>query len=272
MPEASRSPIPAWGRSRATASPVTRSSAPTPTVLLLMAKTRRRRVATWTWTPLWQPTGGLGRLEELTRQRRLDGAEADEILDRYQRVATAPVDDPVDGSGRLARRLPLDAAGPRPLQVGGHPHAVVVRRRPVLRVVVPGSAVPPALVVDRHARRQRHPRRGDRLVAARPSRDRVVVRLAAGAPLVDNDFESYYSEFAATSFALRVGPTTSGCRRCGRPRGVLPTGRLHARHERGQPRGGGVDDDPPRPGRPLLRPSSPRTGCSSSPACSSPPG
>ena len=28
------------------------------------------------------------RLDELTRQRRLTGADADEILDRYQRVAT----------------------------------------------------------------------------------------------------------------------------------------------------------------------------------------
>ena len=32
--------------------------------------------------------GDWDRLEELTRQRRLTGAEADEILDRYQRVAT----------------------------------------------------------------------------------------------------------------------------------------------------------------------------------------
>ena len=98
----------AGGRSNATASPVTKSSSPTPTVALLTGSSR--------WLPSaapallgpavrWQPTAYSDRvdldayvvthqhewawLNELASRRgKLTGAEGDELLDLYQRVAT----------------------------------------------------------------------------------------------------------------------------------------------------------------------------------------
>src|SRR4051794_2856978 len=90
IPEAIRVPTDAAGRSRATASPVTRSSGESipnsgdgidaehrvhPMDLDAYVLAHR---AEW------------DRLEALSRQRRLDGRESDELVERYQRGATPP--------------------------------------------------------------------------------------------------------------------------------------------------------------------------------------
>ena len=120
-----RTATPAAGSSSATASPVTRSSAPTPIVLLFMsrepstARTRVRSVDLDAYVPAhraeWQ------RLEELSRRRRLTGAETDELVERYQRVATHLSVVRSVGARPHPGRLSLLAAGPGAQPVGGHP-------------------------------------------------------------------------------------------------------------------------------------------------------
>ena len=176
------------GSSSATASPVTRSSSPTPTVLLLMAReptgarhpaapTRpcgdgpRTRVTTWIWTPSWWRTGGSGSgWTSSSAGAGSTGAEADEILDRYQRVAThlsvvrsaAPGPQPGD--------LPVLPAGTSPDPVGGVPHHVLGRRPAVLHRDLPRGALPAAPLVAPHDARQRGGGTGAGLVV--PARTR----------------------------------------------------------------------------------------------------
>ena len=95
--------------------------------------------------PEWQ------RLEELTRRRRLTGAESDELVERYQQVAThlsvvrtsAPDGSLIAHLSSLLSRARNRAAGTRTGTWRG------VRR--VLRRAVPGGALPAALVVAGHA-------------------------------------------------------------------------------------------------------------------------
>ena len=87
------------------------------------------------------------RLDELVRRRRLDGAEADEILDLYQRVAThlsvvrsaAPDPTLVTYLSSLLARARTRSAGTRT--------TLVVRRPAVLHRDLPGRAVPHPPVV-----------------------------------------------------------------------------------------------------------------------------
>ena len=69
------------------------------------------------------------RLDELVRQRRLDGAEADEILDLYQRVAThlSVVRSAAPDPSLVTYLSSLLARARDP--VGRHPHAQLVRHR-----------------------------------------------------------------------------------------------------------------------------------------------
>ena len=77
--------------------------------------------------------GDWHRLEELCRRRHLTGAEADEILDLYQRVATHLSLVRSTTPGPLARGLPVHAAGPGPVALGGVARVRVVGRRALLR-------------------------------------------------------------------------------------------------------------------------------------------
>ncbi len=145
------------------------------------------------------------RLDELTRRRRLSGAEADELVERYQRVAThlsvvrtsAPDASLVAHLSSLLARARNRAAGTRVSTWAG---VVLVPLR-----AVPGCALPAAVVVARLPGCQRRRDRGDDAVAARPPQRRAEPDVAAGdRPLVNNDFEGYYSEYAADHFAAQV--------------------------------------------------------------------
>ena len=154
--------------------------------------------------------GDWERLEELARQRRLDGAEADEILDLYQRVAThlslvrstAPDPSLVTYLSRCSARARTKSAGTRTMSwadVGrffteSFPAALYRMRWWWITVLVPTSCSPwPWAGGCSPTRRSR--------LAASPEQVRQ---------LVNNDFESYYSEYAASYFAHGSGPTTPG--------------------------------------------------------------
>ena len=151
----------AGGRSSATASPVTRSSV----VSVANSGGRASRRGS-----LGGPSLGSGmdldayvaahvaewrRLEELTRRRRLSGAESDELVERYQQVAThlsvvrtsAPDADVVAYLSTLLARARNRASGTRTSTWRGV--------RGFFVEPLPGRALPAALVVAGHARRQR---------------------------------------------------------------------------------------------------------------------
>ena len=147
------------------------------------------------------------RLTELTQQRRLTGAEADEVVDLYQRVAThlsvvrSTASDPV-----LEARLSALVASARSHVTGvnppvwqtvgrfftvGFPAAVYRARRWWVTVAVVNVVV--AVVVA--WRVVNVPGLADQLAASA----QVDVK-----QLVEHDFASYYSENPASDFALSI--------------------------------------------------------------------
>ena len=149
--------------------------------------------------------GDWDRLDELCRRRHLTGAEADEILDRYQRVAThlslvrSTTPDPslVAYLSMLLARARSRSAGSRAMSwsdVGrffgqSFPAALYRIRWWWITVLV----VDVLLAVAMGWWLMEHPSIESSL--ASPGQIRQ---------LVENDFANYYSEYAATSFALRV--------------------------------------------------------------------
>ena len=149
--------------------------------------------------------GDWDRLEELCRRRHLTGAEADEILDRYQRVAThlslvrSTTPDPslVAYLSMLLARARSRSAGSRAFawsDVGrffgqSFPAALYRLRWWWITVLVVDLLL--AVVVGWW-------------LLAHPTVESSLASPEQIRQLVQNDFESYYSEYAATSFALHV--------------------------------------------------------------------
>lgn len=145
------------------------------------------------------------RLDQLSRQRRLSGAEADEVLDRYQRVAThlsllrstAPDASLVAYLSMLLARARSRSAGGRSPTWGdlgrfaarSFPAALYRMRAWWLTVLVLDLLVAAAL---------------GWWLLEHPSVETSLASPEEIRQLVENDFESYYSEYAATAFALRV--------------------------------------------------------------------
>ncbi len=145
------------------------------------------------------------RLEHLSRRRRLDGAESDELIDLYQRVATqlsvvrSAAPDPA-----LVSRLSTLVARARAAATGSSDPAW----RDVTRFFI--VSFPAALYAGR---RWWLAAMTASIVLAVAAGWWVAVTPAAqasvGSPaeirqLVDNDFAAYYSEYAAGSFAAKV--------------------------------------------------------------------
>ncbi|HEX8497012.1 MAG TPA: stage II sporulation protein M [Actinomycetales bacterium] len=145
------------------------------------------------------------RLDALSRQRHLDGAQADELIDLYQRVATqlsvvrSAAPDPA-----LVSRLSTLVARARAAATGSHDPAW----RDVARFFT--VSFPAALYRTRWwwsgaaAASLLLALAAGWWVASDPQVQATVGSPAAIRQLVENDFESYYSEYAATSFAARV--------------------------------------------------------------------
>ena len=168
IPETIRTPRPAGGRSSATASPVTRSSSVRVAnsggraVASDMARGYGGRCVQWARGP--------GRLRARPHPRVATSGGAHQapaaLRRRERRVRRALPAGRHASLGRahvrarrVARRLPVVDAREGPDPLVGHPHHLVARRRPLLHRAVPGGAVPAALLVAGHARRQRAGRR-----------------------------------------------------------------------------------------------------------------
>ena len=145
------------------------------------------------------------RLDELSGRRRLSGAEVDELVMLYQRVATqlsmvrSSASDPV-----LAGRLSTSVARARAVVTGGHepplrelarfvtvsfPAAVWRSRRWTLAAALYTLVVSLGYGI---------------WVARSPAAQAAVASKEEIRQLVQVRFESYYSEFAASSFAANV--------------------------------------------------------------------
>ncbi|HEY7718109.1 MAG TPA: stage II sporulation protein M [Pedococcus sp.] len=149
--------------------------------------------------------GDWDRLEQLCGKRHLTGAEADEVLDRYQRVAThlslvrSTTPDPslVAYLSMLLARARSRSAGSRVMawsDVGrffgqSFPAALYRMRRWWITVLVADLLL--VLLMGWW-------------LLEHPSVESALASPAEIRQLVENDFENYYSEYAATSFALRV--------------------------------------------------------------------
>ncbi len=149
--------------------------------------------------------GEWARLEQLSGQRRLTGTEADEMLDLYQRVAThlsevrtrSPEPTLVAHLSSLLARTRLRSAGTRTFAWSDvvrfltvtFPAALFHTRRWWLTTLVVNVAA--AFVM------------GWWLVA-HPSLENSLLSPQEVQQLVDSDFASYYTEYAAGSFAFKI--------------------------------------------------------------------
>ena len=107
------------------------------------------------------------RLEELTRRRRLTGAESDELVERYQQVAThLSVVRTSAPDASLVAYLSSILAKARTRSVGTRNASWSAVGR-LLHRALPGGPLPAALLVAGHHGRQRAGHRRDDLVAAR---------------------------------------------------------------------------------------------------------
>jgi uncharacterized membrane protein SpoIIM required for sporulation len=145
------------------------------------------------------------RLDELVRRRRLDGAEADEILDRYQRVAThlsvvrssAPDPALVTYLSSLLARARTRSAGSRTTSWSDarrfftetFPAALYRTRRWWLVTLLANVVLAVGL---------------GWWFVAHPQVESGLLSRAEVERLVNADFQGYYSEFAASHFAAKV--------------------------------------------------------------------
>ncbi len=150
-------------------------------------------------TPDW------ARLEELTRTRRLSGAEADELVERYQQVAThlsvvrgaAPDGALIAHLSSLLARARNRAAGTgagswtslRSFFIERFPAALYRLRRWWLAMIVANVVVTGALML---------------WFLAHPTAEQSLLSPREIDQLVNSEFEGYYSEYAASHFASQV--------------------------------------------------------------------
>lgn len=145
------------------------------------------------------------RLEQLVRQRRRSGAEADELVDRYQQVAThlsvvrtsAPDGELVAYLSSLLGRARIAMLAARAPSWRGVAHfftdrfpAALYRLRWWWLGCLAGNVVVTAVMMV--------------WLARHPEVEQGLMDPQAVDDLVNSDFESYYSENAASAFATRV--------------------------------------------------------------------
>src|SRR4051794_38907443 len=145
------------------------------------------------------------RLEELTGRRRLTGAEADELVERYQQVAThlsvvrtsAPDPSLVANLSSLLSRARNKAAGTRTgtwhgvgaFFVERFPAALYRLRWWWLGTIAGSAAVTAVMMI---------------WLLHHPNVEQSLLSPQEVDQLVNHDFEDYYSEYAASHFAAEV--------------------------------------------------------------------
>lgn len=145
------------------------------------------------------------RLDELTRRPRLTGAESDELVERYQQVAThlsvvrtsAPDPTLVAHLSSLLARARNRAVGTRTSTWAGVRSFLLERFPAALYTMrwwwlgcVAGSVLVTAVMTW--------------WLLGNPAVEQAMLSPAEVDQLVNNDFESYYSEYAASHFAAQV--------------------------------------------------------------------
>ncbi|WP_345263088.1 stage II sporulation protein M [Nocardioides nanhaiensis] len=145
------------------------------------------------------------RLDELTRRPRLTGAEADELVERYQQVAThlsvvrtsAPDPTLVAHLSSLLARARNRAVGTRTSTWAGVRSFLLDRFPAALYTMrwwwlgcVAGSVLVTAVMTW--------------WLLGNPAVEQAMLSPAEVDQLVNNDFEGYYSEYAASHFAAQV--------------------------------------------------------------------
>ena len=164
------------------------------------------------------------RLEALTRKRRLDGRESDELVERYQRVATHLSVIRTAAPDATRDHLPVAAAQPRP-QPRRSARARHLARRPHVRhssasrprstgCAGGGSARPPANVVATVR---------DDVVAARPPERRAEPALARA---TSTSWSTTTSPATTASTPPPTSPPRSGPTTCGSPPSAWPSASL----------------------------------------------
>ncbi|GAB2887106.1 stage II sporulation protein M [Nocardioides pacificus] len=146
-----------------------------------------------------------GRLEELTRRRRLNGVEADELVELYQRVAThlsvvrtsAPDASVVSYLSSILARARTRSAGTR-VTTWGSVVSFVTERFPAalyrlrwwwLATLVANVLVAAVMIW---------------WLLGHGEVEQTLLSPSEVDQLVEEDFESYYSEYAASHFAAQV--------------------------------------------------------------------
>src|SRR6478609_6923413 len=145
------------------------------------------------------------RLEELTRSRRLTGADADELVERYQQVAThlsvvrtsAPDATVIAYLSSLLSRARSRASGTRTSTWGGvlrfftdrFPAALYRLRWWWIGTLVANVVVTAVMMW---------------WLLDHPAAEQSLLSQAEIEQLVQHDFEDYYSEYAASHFAAQV--------------------------------------------------------------------
>ena len=153
------------------------------------------------------------RLEELTRRRRLTGPESDELVERYQQVAThlsvvrtsAPDASLVAYLSSLLGRARTRSVGTRTHRGARRPASSPSSSRPRSTGCATGgwarwppTSWSPAVMIW--------------WLLGNPGVEQTLISPEQVDQLVNEDFENYYSENAASHFAPRSGSTTPGCR------------------------------------------------------------
>ncbi|MBZ5739613.1 stage II sporulation protein M [Nocardioides mangrovi] len=149
--------------------------------------------------------GEWARLEQLTRTRRLTGAQADELVERYQQVAThlsvvrtsAPDPSLVAHLSSVLARARTKAAGTRTSTWGGvrrfflmrFPAALYRLRRWWLGTLAANVVVTAVMML---------------WLLDHPNVEQSLLSPHQVDQLVQHDFEDYYSEYAASHFAAQV--------------------------------------------------------------------
>lgn len=150
-------------------------------------------------------SGDWARLEELTRRRRLTGAEADELVDRYQQVAThlsvvrtsAPDPSLIAYLSSLLARARTRSVGTRATTWRGvrgffleRFPAALYRLRWWWLATLAANVVVTAVMMW--------------WLLEHPNVEQSLISPEALDQLVEEDFENYYSRYAASHFAAQV--------------------------------------------------------------------
>ena len=182
------------------------------------------RLTAWISTPTCSRTRTSGRgSSSWSKSGRLSGAESDELVERYQQVAThlsvvrtsAPDASLVAHLSSLLARARNKAAGTRVGTWRG--------RGDVLHRAVPGRALPAALVVAGLPRGQRRRDRGDDAVAARPPAGRAEPAVARAR---STSWSTTTSRTTTASTPPATSPRRSGSTTPGSPRSASRSGIL----------------------------------------------